>query len=273
MKRKYGPKASDKIGQTMHEFKLGKLKSGGSGKKVKSRKQAIAIGLSQARRAGGKVPPPPRHATRKAQLDEQFGGYVRGRIDDEVRRYISLMRPGQEIDARGMSRALGRGGGGFTPIEIDHALERAVNAGVAVTDDGRWFGPAGSSTQGTAVHATRKRSTAQLDREIAEVLAGSQRGDVRRDHATMQGATRTLFAVEIDPSEFEDDRKLPQGAAWREDLVNLADAELGLGRTYRRSKNARNSVIEWSGGRGAVGRLLDWMEGAPGITRYAEIFE
>jgi uncharacterized protein DUF6496 len=40
----------------MHELKHGKLRSGGSGKRVKSRKQAIAIGLAQARRAGGKVP-------------------------------------------------------------------------------------------------------------------------------------------------------------------------------------------------------------------------
>ena len=267
MARKYGKKASEKVERAMHEMKRGKLKSG-SGKKVKSRAQAIAIGLSQARRAGGKVPPPPRHATRREQLDDQFGGYVRGRIDDQVRRYVSLMRPGQEIDAAGMSRALGRGGGGFTPLEVDHALARAAEAGVAATSDGRWFGRA----DGDTAHA-RKKTRAQLDREIADVLAGSRRGGVRRDHATMQGATRTLFAVEIDPSEFEDDRKLPPGAAWREDLVQLADAELGLGRTYRRPKNARNSVIEWSGGRGAVGRLLDWLEGAPGITRYAEIFE
>jgi hypothetical protein len=54
--RKYGKKASQKVGRAMHEMKLGKLKSGRSGKKVKSRKQAIAIGLSEARRAGGKVP-------------------------------------------------------------------------------------------------------------------------------------------------------------------------------------------------------------------------
>jgi hypothetical protein len=40
----------------MHEMKRGQLKSGGSGRKVKSRKQAIAIGLSEARRSGGKVP-------------------------------------------------------------------------------------------------------------------------------------------------------------------------------------------------------------------------
>jgi hypothetical protein len=53
---KYGRKASQKVERAMHERKRGKLKSGRSGKKVKSRKQAIAIGLSEARRAGGKVP-------------------------------------------------------------------------------------------------------------------------------------------------------------------------------------------------------------------------
>jgi hypothetical protein len=55
-KRKYGKKASDKVEKAMHERKRGTLRSGGSGKKVKSRKQAIAIGLSEARREGGKVP-------------------------------------------------------------------------------------------------------------------------------------------------------------------------------------------------------------------------
>ncbi|MCR4280188.1 MAG: DUF6496 domain-containing protein [Candidatus Komeilibacteria bacterium] len=55
MTNKYGPKAQTKVEKAMHEYKRGKLKSG-SGKKVKSKKQAIAIGLSQARREGGKVP-------------------------------------------------------------------------------------------------------------------------------------------------------------------------------------------------------------------------
>jgi hypothetical protein len=54
--RKYGKKASAKVEKAMHERKQGTLRSGGSGKKVTSRKQAIAIGLSEARRAGGKVP-------------------------------------------------------------------------------------------------------------------------------------------------------------------------------------------------------------------------
>jgi hypothetical protein len=53
---KYGRKASQKVEKAMRERKRGSLKSGRSGKKVTSRKQAIAIGLSQARRAGGKVP-------------------------------------------------------------------------------------------------------------------------------------------------------------------------------------------------------------------------
>jgi Family of unknown function (DUF6496) len=53
---KYGKKASQKVKRAMRERKRGTLKSGRSGKRVKSRKQAIAIGLSQARREGGKVP-------------------------------------------------------------------------------------------------------------------------------------------------------------------------------------------------------------------------
>ena len=53
---KYGKKAQDKVERAMHERKHGTLKSGGSGKKVTSRKQAIAIGLAEARREGAKVP-------------------------------------------------------------------------------------------------------------------------------------------------------------------------------------------------------------------------
>jgi hypothetical protein len=56
--RKYGPAAGKQVETEMREFKAGKLKSGRSGKKVTSRKQAIAIGLSEARKKGAKVPPP-----------------------------------------------------------------------------------------------------------------------------------------------------------------------------------------------------------------------
>ncbi len=58
MPRKYSKAASKKVERTMHERKKGTLKSG-SGKKVKSRKQAVAIGLSQARKEGKKVPKKP----------------------------------------------------------------------------------------------------------------------------------------------------------------------------------------------------------------------
>jgi hypothetical protein len=54
---KYGKKAGEKVERAMQEMHEGKLKSGSSGKKVTNPKQAIAIGLSEARRAGGKVPP------------------------------------------------------------------------------------------------------------------------------------------------------------------------------------------------------------------------
>jgi hypothetical protein len=56
MARKYSKKASKKVETVMRERKRGTLRSGRSGKKVKSRKQAIAIGLSEARRSGAKVP-------------------------------------------------------------------------------------------------------------------------------------------------------------------------------------------------------------------------
>jgi hypothetical protein len=56
MARKYGKKAQKKVRRAMHKRKRGTLRSGRSGRKVKSRKQAIAIGLSEARREGDKVP-------------------------------------------------------------------------------------------------------------------------------------------------------------------------------------------------------------------------
>jgi Family of unknown function (DUF6496) len=68
MARRYSKKASSKVKKAMHERKRGKLRSGGSGKKVKSRKQAIAIGLSEARRSGAKVP------KKKASSKKKSGG-------------------------------------------------------------------------------------------------------------------------------------------------------------------------------------------------------
>ncbi|OGA61625.1 MAG: hypothetical protein A3G81_07275 [Betaproteobacteria bacterium RIFCSPLOWO2_12_FULL_65_14] len=63
---RYGKKSQQKVRKVMHERKRGKLRSGRSGKKVKSRKQAIAIGLSQARRSGAKVPPRKKAKKRKS---------------------------------------------------------------------------------------------------------------------------------------------------------------------------------------------------------------
>src|SRR5687767_9533013 len=63
---KYSKGAQSSVRSAMKRRKKGTLKSGGSGKTVKSRKQAIAIGLSQARKEGGKVPPPKKTAAKKS---------------------------------------------------------------------------------------------------------------------------------------------------------------------------------------------------------------
>jgi hypothetical protein len=57
MARRYSRASGNKVRRAMREMKRGKLRSGRSGRRVRSRKQAIAIGLSEARRAGNKVPP------------------------------------------------------------------------------------------------------------------------------------------------------------------------------------------------------------------------
>ena len=62
---RYGRKAQSKVKRAMHELKRGTLRSGGSGRRVKSRKQAIAIGLAEARRAGAKVPKRRRKSSRR----------------------------------------------------------------------------------------------------------------------------------------------------------------------------------------------------------------
>ncbi len=66
----YGDKAQEKVKTAMHERKKGTLKSGGSGKKVTNPKQAIAIGLSEARKEGGKVPPPKKSAREEVICEE-----------------------------------------------------------------------------------------------------------------------------------------------------------------------------------------------------------
>lgn len=70
-KKKYGRKAAQKVKRALHEMKSGKLKSGRSNKTVKSRKQAIAIGLSEAREAGAKVPPAKKSKRRSSSKSNQ----------------------------------------------------------------------------------------------------------------------------------------------------------------------------------------------------------
>jgi Family of unknown function (DUF6496) len=64
--KKYGPAARKDVGRALHELELGELESGRSKRKVTSRKQAIAIGLSEARRSGEAVPPPKGSAAKKS---------------------------------------------------------------------------------------------------------------------------------------------------------------------------------------------------------------
>ena len=63
---RYGKKSQESVKEAMREMKKGKLKSGRSGKKVRNPKQAIAIGLSEARKKGAKVPPPPKSRSRSS---------------------------------------------------------------------------------------------------------------------------------------------------------------------------------------------------------------
>jgi uncharacterized protein DUF6496 len=71
MATRYGKKAQSKVKRAMHERKEGTLRSGSSGKRVTSRKQAIAIGLSEARRAGGKVPARPGSTRRRTRAKKK----------------------------------------------------------------------------------------------------------------------------------------------------------------------------------------------------------
>lgn len=68
---RYGKKAQDKVEKAMHEMKRGELRSGRSGKKVTNPRQAIAIGLSEAREEGGKVPSPESKSRRGTKSDRR----------------------------------------------------------------------------------------------------------------------------------------------------------------------------------------------------------
>lgn len=114
---------------------------------------------------------------------------------------------------------------------------------------------------------------AEIDAKMKLFSSSSGSAHARRRSHSTKAMSNGLFAVEIDRSAFDTDRDLPTAAKWRPNQVKLAEDELARGRSYRRPKDARYAVIEWTGYRGEVGRLLDWLEGSPGVTRYAEIFE
>ena len=158
--RRYGKKASEKVQKSMHEFKRGTLKSGRSGKKVTSRKQAIAIGLSQARRAGGKVPPPPRsHATASKAWEPKYGNEP-GAWEEGFRYGKEAALHETSTSARDVLRQL------RTSARTN--FDRGQIAGY----EDVWGLTRTKGSEGTPAlrqHAVKK-SGAQLDREIADAL-------------------------------------------------------------------------------------------------------
>jgi hypothetical protein len=99
----YGKKASDKVEEAMHERKHGSLKSGRSGKKVTSKKQAIAIGLSEARKEGGKVPPAKRSAQKssaKKTTAKKSGGRKTAAKKTTTRKTAAKKAAGKKAPAR-----------------------------------------------------------------------------------------------------------------------------------------------------------------------------
>ena len=106
----YGKKASDKVEEAMHERKHGTLKSGRSGKKVTSRKQAIAIGLSEARKEGGKVPAAKRAGKKtsakktssKKTAAKKSGGQEDSREEDDGEEVGSQEVRSQEVGGKAL---------------------------------------------------------------------------------------------------------------------------------------------------------------------------
>jgi len=223
--RKYGKKSSEKVERTMHEFKRGTLRSGRSGKKVTGREQAIAIGLSQARRAGGKVPPPPRgHATKKksrAQLDREIaaalsGGSGQVKLKD---RYSGghawlTVRDGRVVGAMGSDPKR------YVGLTIDEAKHHARYGGKPRHSSSshatrRQVGP--HADRGDRVLADLQRwgiDRAQIDEVRAAFRAGDHRRamalakDLGRNRAARRGragsyhATRRQAGVEVDTSVY-----------------------------------------------------------------------
>jgi hypothetical protein len=98
---KYGKKAGEKVEKAMHEKKRGELKSGRSGKKVTSRKQAIAIGLSEARAEGGKVPAPKKKSSaKKSSAKKSSGGRKTASKKSSSKKSSGKSKPGPKKGSR-----------------------------------------------------------------------------------------------------------------------------------------------------------------------------
>ena len=182
--------------------------------------------------------------TSPAQLDREIAEALKKKPADQwtVHDRLAVMTPAQK------KREL---------KDLQHAKEQTFRA----------LGYAGNTPDQVRKY---HEAIAEIDAKM-KLFSGSSHA-TRRSHST-KAMSNGLFAVEIDRSEFDSERDLPTNARWRTDRVKLAEDELARGRSYRRPKDARYAVIEWTGYRGEVGRLLDWLEGAAGVTRYAEIFE
>jgi hypothetical protein len=102
---RYGKKSQDKVERAMHEMKRGELKSGRSGKKVTNPKQAVAIGLSEAREEGAKVP------RQIIQREERVQGVAKKAVHIGVRKQLNnenFLSPAisSHSEAKGFSRNL-----------------------------------------------------------------------------------------------------------------------------------------------------------------------
>ncbi|MGE0859284.1 MAG: DUF6496 domain-containing protein [Gammaproteobacteria bacterium] len=98
---KYGKKAQAKVREVMEEFAAGELRSGRSGKKVTNRRQAVAIGLAEAREAGAKVPPPPApRAGRKKSATKTSGKKKAAKSRASKKKAPSKKTPGRKTQKR-----------------------------------------------------------------------------------------------------------------------------------------------------------------------------
>ncbi len=120
----YGKKSRKKVKKAVHEYKHGKLKSGKSGRKVKSRKQAIAIGLSEARKAGGKVPK--RKSSRKKSASRKKSSSKSHRKSSS-RKKSSRKRKSRKQDPQDARRRRGDSStAGFTTLIGVPAIHRRI---------------------------------------------------------------------------------------------------------------------------------------------------